>query len=155
MSLIDLRNQLYNHLQKLSYAFHDRSQTGQLMSRATSDVEGVRMFVGFALLRGVYFIVLGVAIIVLLMAINWKLALISHRHDTFYLLPHPGHRPAVPLAVYKNTAGAGCDGHLYPGKHRRGQGGARFCPGKIRDGQIHETGEGELYLGHHISKLWA
>ncbi len=73
----DLRNQLYNHLQKLSYAFHDRSQTGQLMSRATSDVEGVRMFVGFALLRGVYFIVLGVAIIVLLMVINWKLALIS------------------------------------------------------------------------------
>ena len=73
----DLRNMLYNHLQKLSYAFHDKSQTGQLMSRATSDVEGVRMFVGFALLRGVYFIVLGVAIIVLLMVINWKLAIIS------------------------------------------------------------------------------
>jgi ATP-binding cassette, subfamily B, bacterial len=73
----DLRNALYNHLQKLSYAFHDKSQTGQLMSRATSDVEGVRMFVGFALLRGVYFIVLGVAIIVLLLVINWKLAIIS------------------------------------------------------------------------------
>jgi ATP-binding cassette subfamily B protein len=73
----DLRNLLYNHLQKLSYAFHDRAQTGQLMSRATSDVEGVRMFVGFALLRGVYFLVLGVAIIVLLLAMNWQLALIS------------------------------------------------------------------------------
>jgi ATP-binding cassette subfamily B protein len=73
----DLRNMLYNHLQKLSYAFHDRSQTGQLMSRATSDIEGVRMFVGFALLRGVYFIVLGVAVIVLLLVINWKLAIIS------------------------------------------------------------------------------
>src|SRR4030042_1290884 len=36
----DLRNMLYNRLQKLSYAFHDRSQTGQLMSRATSGVEG-------------------------------------------------------------------------------------------------------------------
>jgi ATP-binding cassette subfamily B protein len=73
----DLRNMLYNHLQKLSYAFHDRSQTGQLMSRATSDVEGVRMFVGFALIRGVYFIILGLAIIVVLMVINWKLALMS------------------------------------------------------------------------------
>lgn len=73
----DLRNQFYNHLQKLSYAFHDRSQTGQLMSRATSDIEGVRMFVGFALLRGVYFIVLGIAIIIILLALNWQLALIS------------------------------------------------------------------------------
>ncbi|MFA5308755.1 MAG: ABC transporter ATP-binding protein [Dehalococcoidales bacterium] len=73
----DLRNQMYNRLQKLSYAFHDRSQTGQLMSRATSDVEGVRMFVGFALLRGVYFLVLGVAIAAVLLVLNWKLALIS------------------------------------------------------------------------------
>jgi ATP-binding cassette subfamily B protein len=73
----DLRNMMYDRLQKLSYAFHDRSQTGQLMSRATSDVEGVRMFVGFALLRGVYFLVLGLAIAVVLFLLNWKLALIS------------------------------------------------------------------------------
>ena len=73
----DLRNMLYDRLQKLSYAFHDRSQTGQLMSRATSDVEGVRLFVGFALLRGVYFLVLGVAIAAVLFLLNWKLALIS------------------------------------------------------------------------------
>ncbi len=73
----DVRNRLYNRLQTLSYAFHDRSQTGQLMSRATSDVEGIRMFVGFALLRGVYFIVLMVAIVVLLFTLDWKLALIS------------------------------------------------------------------------------
>ncbi|MHB8104316.1 MAG: ABC transporter ATP-binding protein [Dehalococcoidales bacterium] len=73
----DLRNMMYNRLQKLSYAFHDRSQTGQLMSRATSDVEGVRMFVGFALLRGVYFFVLLIAIAVVIFILNWKLALIS------------------------------------------------------------------------------
>jgi len=73
----NLRNMMYDRLQKLSYAFHDRSQTGQLMSRATSDVEGVRMFVGFALLRGVYFLVLGVAIAVVLLMLDWKLALIS------------------------------------------------------------------------------
>jgi ATP-binding cassette subfamily B protein len=73
----DLRNMLYNCLQKLSYAFHDRSQTGQLMSRATSDVEGVRMFVGFALLRGAYFLVLLVAIAMVLFLLNWKLAIIS------------------------------------------------------------------------------
>src|SRR3990170_1779845 len=47
------------------------------MSRATADVEGVRQFVGFALLRGAYFAVLMVAITVLLLALNWHLALIS------------------------------------------------------------------------------
>ncbi len=73
----DLRNKLYDRLQRLSYAFHDRSQTGQLMSRATSDVESVRMFVGFALLRGVYYLILLIAIVVLLLTLDWKLALIS------------------------------------------------------------------------------
>ena len=73
----DLRNQMYDHLQRLSYAFHDRSQTGQLMSRATVDIESVRMFVGFAMLRGVYFLVLAVSIAVLLLVLDWKLALIS------------------------------------------------------------------------------
>jgi ABC-type multidrug transport system fused ATPase/permease subunit len=73
----DLRNTIYNRLQSLSYAFHDRSQTGQLMSRATSDVESVRMFVGFALLRGLYFVLLMVAITIVLLMLNWKLALIS------------------------------------------------------------------------------
>jgi len=73
----DLRNQLYNRLQSLSYSFHDRSQTGQLMSRATADVEGIRMFVGFALLRGIYFILMMVAIAVLLFILDWRLALIS------------------------------------------------------------------------------
>ncbi|MBI4283494.1 MAG: ABC transporter ATP-binding protein [Chloroflexi bacterium] len=73
----DLRNRLYNRLQQLSYAFHDRSQTGQLMSRVTADVEGVRMFVGFGLLRGVYFFVLLIAISVVLFSLNWQLALLS------------------------------------------------------------------------------
>jgi ATP-binding cassette subfamily B protein len=73
----DLRNQLYNHLQRLSYAFHDRSQTGQLMSRATADLDAVRMFVGFALIRGAYYIVLMAAIAVLLFSLNWKLALLA------------------------------------------------------------------------------
>jgi ATP-binding cassette subfamily B protein len=47
------------------------------MSRATADVDGVRTFVGFALLRGVYFIVLLIAIAIVLFLINWQLALIS------------------------------------------------------------------------------
>jgi ATP-binding cassette subfamily B protein len=73
----DLRNKLYNRLQTLSYAFHDRSQTGQLMSRATSDIEAIRGFIGFALLRGVYLLIILVVITVLLFTLNWELALIG------------------------------------------------------------------------------
>src|SRR5579884_2441855 len=45
----DLRNILYGHLQRLELAFFDRQQTGQLMSRATVDLQSVRWFLGYGL----------------------------------------------------------------------------------------------------------
>src|SRR5690348_6563595 len=45
----DLRNRLYEHLQRLELAFFDRQQTGQLMSRATVDLQAVRFFLGYGL----------------------------------------------------------------------------------------------------------
>src|SRR5437763_2337360 len=46
---LDLRNRLYGHLQRLELAFFDRQQTGQLMSRATVDLQAVRFFLGYGL----------------------------------------------------------------------------------------------------------
>ena len=46
----DLRNAMYGHLQRLSYSFFDRHQTGQLMSRATVDLQLVRIFLGYGLI---------------------------------------------------------------------------------------------------------
>jgi ATP-binding cassette subfamily B protein len=46
---LDLRNVLYGHLQRLELAFFDRQQTGQLMSRATVDLQSVRWFLGYGL----------------------------------------------------------------------------------------------------------
>ena len=45
----DLRNGLYAHLQSLELGFFDRQQTGQLMSRATVDLQAVRFFLGYGL----------------------------------------------------------------------------------------------------------
>src|SRR5262245_39488054 len=42
----DIRNDIYENLQHLSYAYHDNAQTGQIMSRVTQDVESIRMFSG-------------------------------------------------------------------------------------------------------------
>jgi ABC-type multidrug transport system fused ATPase/permease subunit len=47
---LDLRGQLYGHLQRLELAFFDRQQTGQLMSRATVDLQSVRFFLGYGLI---------------------------------------------------------------------------------------------------------
>ncbi len=47
---VDLRNRLYGHLQRLELAFFDRQQTGQLMSRATVDLQAVRFFLGYGLI---------------------------------------------------------------------------------------------------------
>ena len=47
---LDLRNRLYGQLQRLELSFFDRQQTGQLMSRATVDLQSVRFFLGYGLI---------------------------------------------------------------------------------------------------------
>ena len=72
----DIRNAIYDRLQRLSYAYHDQQQTGQLMSRATQDVEAVRWFVSMGLLRGSYVVILLIAVLVIMLATSWQLALV-------------------------------------------------------------------------------
>jgi ATP-binding cassette subfamily B multidrug efflux pump len=73
----DMRNAIYSKLQSLSFSFHDQAQTGQLMTRVTSDVEMVRHFVGqgFLQLLGALVMLIGAATILLIM--NWRLALVA------------------------------------------------------------------------------
>jgi ABC-type multidrug transport system fused ATPase/permease subunit len=72
----DIRNKIYDRLQRLSYAYHDQQQTGQLMSRATQDVEAVRWFISMGVLRGFYIIVMLIAVLILMATSNWKLTLV-------------------------------------------------------------------------------
>jgi ATP-binding cassette subfamily B protein len=73
----DIRNDIYDHMQRLSYAYHDQMETGQIMSRSTQDVENIRMFVAQALFRTVYIAVLVVVGIGLMFTMNVSLALVS------------------------------------------------------------------------------
>ncbi len=73
----DVRNRIYDRLQSLSYAYHDNQQTGQLMSRATQDVEAVRMFINFGVSRLAYLVVLLIAVLGVMAIDNWRLALVS------------------------------------------------------------------------------
>lgn len=73
----DLRNQLIAHLQSLPAAFFDRANTGDIMSRATSDVEGVRMFITWSLSTFLEMIFLFTASLVLMSLMSWQLTLVS------------------------------------------------------------------------------
>ena len=73
----DIRNMLYDRIQRLSFSFHDKAQTGQLMSRATQDVEAVRMFVSMGALRMAFIFATFFGICALLFSMNWTLALIT------------------------------------------------------------------------------
>ena len=71
----DLRNAIYQRLQTLSFRFHDGAETGQIMVRATQDVEVVRMFINFGGVQLTFTVVLGVATLIIMLSINWPLAL--------------------------------------------------------------------------------
>jgi ATP-binding cassette subfamily B protein len=72
----DIRNRIYDRLQRLSYAYHDQQQTGELMSRATQDVEAVRWFIAMGVMRGIYVVLVMVPIMTIMFITDWKLALV-------------------------------------------------------------------------------
>ena len=72
----DLRDDFYAHLQGLQVAFHDNWQSGQLLSRAISDIGTVRRFVSFGLIWFLQTIVTFAVVFVLMFQLDWKLALV-------------------------------------------------------------------------------
>ncbi|MAG36116.1 MAG: hypothetical protein CL878_07725, partial [Dehalococcoidia bacterium] len=72
-----LRNMLYEHLQRLSFAYHDRSRTGDLISRMTSDINLVRMFTGQDFIRIANTIFLYIAVAIAMFSMHPQLALLS------------------------------------------------------------------------------
>ena len=72
-----LRNAFYEKLQQLSFAFHDKEHTGNLMSKATVDIDMARVFISFGLVRSFSFVLLIGFVAFMLMRIDWALALVS------------------------------------------------------------------------------
>ena len=73
----DIRNSFYDKLQHLSFAYHDTVHTGDLMSKATADVEAIRRFVNMGLVRALEVVVRVIALLLILSFMNWELTLIS------------------------------------------------------------------------------
>lgn len=91
----DLRNDLYAKIQRLSFSYHDKNQTGQLMVRATDDVEKVRLFLGQGLLQLLSAIILLTGTLIILFLTNAQLALY-----TLWILP----AAMIMFVVFSSTA---------------------------------------------------
>ncbi|MFL2763576.1 MAG: ABC transporter ATP-binding protein [Dehalococcoidia bacterium] len=72
-----LRNKFFNKMQTISFDFHDKWHTGELISRAISDIENVRMSINMGLMRAPYFIATFVIVSILLINLHWMLGIIS------------------------------------------------------------------------------
>jgi ATP-binding cassette subfamily B protein len=72
-----MRRDLYAHLQRLDIGFHDEWQSGQLLSRATTDLSAIRRFAGFGTVFLITNVVTFVAVVALLIHLNWWLGLIT------------------------------------------------------------------------------
>ncbi|MBA3644497.1 MAG: ATP-binding cassette domain-containing protein, partial [Chloroflexia bacterium] len=73
----DMRNELYAHLQRLTYAFYDQSQTGQLMSRATEDINNIRAMLVMAMRPLVLAVATLIAVTIILLRIDLLLAVVA------------------------------------------------------------------------------
>lgn len=89
----DMKNEIYGHYQKLSLGFYRRNNTGDLMNRATEDVNRVRMYVGPAIMYAINTAVLFLLVIYAMFSVNVTLAI-------FCLLPLP---VLVVIIYYVNT----------------------------------------------------
>jgi ATP-binding cassette, subfamily B, bacterial len=73
----DLRRTLYSHIQKLSLAYHDHKQTGDLISRATTDIDAIQSFIASGLLGAVLDIVTLFGMVGVMFYVNWRFTLIA------------------------------------------------------------------------------
>jgi len=73
----DMRNAIFTRLEHLSFSYHDKAQTGQLMTRVTNDVETVRTFTGNGILQLLNAVVMLIGSATILLITNWKLALVA------------------------------------------------------------------------------
>ena len=71
----DLRNRLYDHIQRQPFTFHDHAESGQLISRCIEDVRSIERFAGGSIGDFVRLVLLGGGIIILMLASDWRLAI--------------------------------------------------------------------------------
>lgn len=84
-TIYDIRNRLFDHIQRLSFSYHDEAETGQLISRATSDVDTLRRFLGHGLMHLLSDGLIFIGVLCMCLYMNWRLALVALSTTPFLL----------------------------------------------------------------------
>src|SRR5579871_5558823 len=128
-----MRRDLYAHLQRLDVGFHDEWQSGQLLSRATTDLSAIRRFAGFGTVFLITNAVTFVAVVALLIHLNWWLGVITgavflpvgvvcHRFERRYrVLSRQAQDQQGDLATYVEEAATGIAVLKAPGRRTQAQ----------------------------------
>ena len=136
----DMRDAMYAKLLRLSFGFYDRHQTGQLMSRATVDLQSVRFFLGYGL---IFFFQHVVTIVgVGDRALRRRMAPRSRGHGVHAGARLPGVpvQPGLPSGPSGRAAEARRRGHGGGGEHRRRPRRQVLRPGAERVGEVRGAG---------------
>ena len=122
-----MRADIYAHLQRLPPAFHDEWQSGQLLSRATTDLSAIRRFAGFGMIFLITNVVTFIAVVLLLIRLNWWLGLLTATVFLPVVAASTRFQQSVPGALPAGPGPAGRPGHLRGGGRDRDPGaqGAR------------------------------
>jgi ATP-binding cassette, subfamily B, bacterial len=155
----EIRRDLYAHLQRLPIAFHDRWQSGQLLSRLTTDLGVIRRFVSFGLIFLVVNSATYITVTVLLLRLYWPLGLVvavsavplflfSRRFTHFYLATSRLQQDQQgDLATLVEESAHGI--RVIKSFGRRRHMGRRF---ERAAGQLHDTGVAKARL---LARTWA
>ena len=73
----DLRRTLYSHIQRLSLSYHDHKQTGDLISRVTSDIDAIQSFIASGLLGAMVSTLTLVGMVIVMFYMNWRFTLVA------------------------------------------------------------------------------
>jgi len=76
-AVYDMRNELYEHLQQLSFGFYDSAQTGQLMSRLTADVQNLDRFFSMGIMNFTSSISTIIGVVAVMLRLDWQLTLVT------------------------------------------------------------------------------
>ena len=110
-----MRADIYAHLQRLPPAFHDEWQSGQLLSRATTDLSAIRRFAGFGTIFLVTNVVTFIAVVLLLIRLNWWLGLLTATVFLPVVVASTRFEQHLPGDVPARPGPAGRPGHLRRG----------------------------------------
>ena len=116
----DMRNDLFSHIHSLSFADLDHMQTGQLMTRISSDVDLVRMFVGNGLALVLRALLMIFGSVLLMFVIDWQLALVMLLLLPLAAAAHLGRHAHGPTPIHYRPANA-----IRPEHHRARKPGRR------------------------------